>query len=92
MQASSLGGRGYRFNIFSQKGKFNITHYRLLELKLGRAVAAGKDMKVSVKPVYPEGMGKTFRPEKINVEYSIDGEIERMEFDNAATQGRGKSD
>lgn len=27
-------------------------------------LAAGKDMKVSVKLVYPEGVGKTFRPER----------------------------
>ncbi|WP_182041713.1 DNA/RNA non-specific endonuclease [Bombella mellum] len=78
--------------MFPQDARFNTTVYRLLELDFGRAVAAGKHVRVSVQPVYPEGVGKTFRPEKIKVEYSIDGATEKMEFDNAATQGRGRSE
>lgn len=55
-------------------------------------MAAGKHVRVSVQPVYSEGVGKTFRSEKIEVEYSINGATEKVEFDNAATQGRGRSE
>lgn len=81
-----------RSNIFPQDARFNTTTYRLLGFDFGRAVAAGKHVRVSVKPVYPEGVGKTFRSEKIKVEYFIDGATEKVEFDNAATQGRGRSE
>lgn len=41
--------------IFPQDGKFNIMDYRVFELEIGKAVAAGRDVKVSVKPVYLGG-------------------------------------
>ena len=51
---------------FLQNGRFNMVNYQLFELELGRTVETGRDVKVSVKPVYSEG--ELFRPDKIHVE------------------------
>lgn len=45
---------------------------------------------MSVKPIYLGGGEKKFRPDEVNIDYSIDGVMKRLEFDNASIKKGGK--
>jgi filamentous hemagglutinin len=81
IQACSLGGSCDRFNLFPQDAKFNNTEYKRFENDLRKALARGDEVgPVTVKFVRSDP--KNPRPDRLEVVYSINGEMMRKPFDN----------
>jgi hypothetical protein len=68
--ASLFGGAGERINLVPQLAKVNRGEFRAMEGEWAKAVLGGSEVKVSVRPVYPEGGGV---PDRIVVDSWIDG-------------------
>ncbi len=69
------------FNHFAQDANFNRGGYRALEDQWARAKRTGKNVFVRIVPSYE---GKSQRPTRINVWFSINGFEQSLQFDNEA--------
>lgn len=67
------------FNHFAQDANLNNRDYKALENRWQRALDAGKPVHVLIKPIYP---GDSLRPSKLEVHFSIDGEVGLVKFLN----------
>lgn len=66
-------------NIVPQDSKINQGIFRAFENQLADEVKSGKNVRVSIEPVYE---GNSRRPEALVVTYSIDGEVGMLVFPN----------
>jgi len=66
-------------NIVPQDSKINQGIFRAFENQLADEVKSGKNVRVSIEPVYE---GDSRRPDALVVTYSIDGEVGMQIFPN----------
>ncbi len=67
-------------NLTPQDANINQGDYRLLENQLAKEVRDGKEVYVTVEPIY---IGNSRRPDKISYTYSINGEESNRIFPNS---------
>lgn len=67
------------FNHFAQDRDFNNGKYKALEHKWQKALAAGKQVEIVIKPTYS---GDSLRPRKLDIRYTIDGLPRSVKFVN----------
>ncbi len=68
--ASLFGGAGERINLVPQLSSVNRGEFRAMEAEWAKAVLAGAEVKVTVRPVYTDGSNV---PAQIVVNHSING-------------------
>lgn len=83
IQACRHGGTCDRFNLFPQNSNFNSSEYRLWENEITRAMKNGDDVG-SVTVRFDRENPNDARPDSLTVEYSINGQVRRREFENSS--------
>ncbi|WP_409290619.1 DNA/RNA non-specific endonuclease [Peribacillus sp. SCS-37] len=68
--ASIFKGSGEIDNLVPMNATLNRKEYKALETSWKKAIEAGKEVTVKVKPIY---LGNSFRPNEFKVSYTIDG-------------------
>ena len=68
--ASIFKGSGNLDNLVPMDSNLNRVEYKTLENTWKSALKEGKEVEVSIEPIYN---GESLRPEKFDIEYSIDG-------------------
>ena len=72
------GGNG-KENIVAQDTALNTKEYKNLEQSWANCISEGKEVNVSIKPVYETD---TYRPTSFDIDYSVDGEWFSVVFNN----------
>lgn len=87
IQACRHGGTCDRFNLFPQNSSFNNSEYRVWENDITRAMQRGDD----IGPVtinFGRSNPNSARPDTIEIEFSINGNVEVRQFENIAGGGQ----
>jgi filamentous hemagglutinin len=84
INAAQNGGAGEQINYLPQDATVNNGVYKSLETSWNKAASEGKQVDVTVKPIY-EGISK--RLSEFRVQYTIDGTMKEKIFDNTPTGG-----
>ncbi|WP_298669216.1 DNA/RNA non-specific endonuclease [uncultured Sphingomonas sp.] len=77
--AARFNGPTDAFNHFAQDANFNRSRYRAVENEWAREKKAGKTVFVKIVPVYE---GRSRRPFRINVWFTVDNHERSLKFDN----------
>ena len=72
-------GAGEQINYYPQSVNLNLGAWKTMENGWANAMVAGKDVKVDITGIYNSN---SFRPDKIEVKYTIDGQPFFETFDN----------
>ncbi|CAQ85451.1 conserved hypothetical protein [Photorhabdus asymbiotica] len=69
--ASIFNGPGEKINIVPMDGNLNKGAWKQMENTWEKALKDGKQVDVKIEPIYS---GNNIRPDRLNVQYSINGE------------------
>lgn len=83
--AARFDGPTAAFNHFAQDAKFNKKDYALLESGWAKAVKAGKEVRVTIKPAYPRG---SLRPSHLDVVFWVSGKKNYGSFPKESRRSR----
>ena len=87
VQACRHGGTCDRFNLFPQNSNFNSSSYRRWENEITRSLQNGDDVgAVTVR--FDRANPNSARPDRLTVDYTINGESYRRRFENVAGGGQ----
>jgi len=84
IQACSQGGSCFRFNLFPQNANFNNSGYRKFENLISDAMRDPNKTVGEITVRFERSNPLSSRPDKLSIDYIIDGTLDTIDFTNQA--------